>query len=186
MIGLIDVGYKNSKKLEQLLDEYIDVETIGIYDFKPDHLKDWKGIVISSSQIVVNEQNINPYIEKLQPILTANLPVLGIGTGHHLLGILYGAQPSYQPYFCDYHIISVLEDSPIFDRLSNEIELYSDHASSVSIPPNFKLIASSDKSINEAMEHKEKKIYGVQFLPELSGNFGAIIVENFIHQVDNS
>ena len=31
------------------------------------------------------------------------------------------------------------------------------------------------------MQHKELPIFGVQFLPERSGNQGAIIIENFVN-----
>jgi GMP synthase (glutamine-hydrolysing) len=56
-----------------------------------------------------------------------------------------------------------------------------DHCESISIPPNFKLIGSSDACVNEAMQHQTKKIYGVQFHPEVSGNHGRVIFENFVH-----
>jgi GMP synthase (glutamine-hydrolysing) len=41
------------------------------------------------------------------------------------------------------------------------------------------LLACSDACINEAMKHKEKPMYGVQFHPEVSGNFGHVLLENF-------
>jgi len=42
------------------------------------------------------------------------------------------------------------------------------------------LIASSDACVNEVMQHKTKKIFGVQFHPEVSGNHGRVMIENFV------
>lgn len=56
-----------------------------------------------------------------------------------------------------------------------------DHCETISIPANFKLIASSDACVNEAMEHTELPLFGIQFHPEVSGNHGRIVIENFVN-----
>ncbi len=35
--------------------------------------------------------------------------------------------------------------------------------------------------MNEAMYHKEKPLFGVQFHPEVSGNQGTLLIENFVN-----
>ena len=54
-----------------------------------------------------------------------------------------------------------------------------DHCEFVSVPKDFKLIASSDACFNEAMSYIEREIFGVQFHPEVSGLQGALMLENF-------
>lgn len=181
MLLIIDCGYKYIHALTELVDQYMDFEVVSLLDTDPETISNYDGIIISSAQITVNAAPIDQYLEKLSFIKTANLPILGIGVGHHLLGALYEGFPSYQPYSNDFVGISILKDHKIFDKLPYEIEMLVDHAGTISIPPNFELLASSDASINEAMSHTEKPIVGIQFLPEKSGNHGSIIIENFVN-----
>jgi GMP synthase (glutamine-hydrolysing) len=46
-------------------------------------------------------------------------------------------------------------------------------------------VASSDTCFNEAMEHNERPMYGVQFHPEVSGLQGSLLFENF-HKIVRS
>ena len=62
-----------------------------------------------------------------------------------------------------------------------EIELMEDHCEAISIPANFIHVAVSDACVNEAMMHQTKSLFGVQFHPEVSGNHGRVIIENFVH-----
>lgn len=181
MLGVIDLGYKNCTQLLQQLDEIIEVERISIFDFKVSDMEKWVGVIVTNGQLSIYDQDIGPYLEKLAPLKTAHLPILGLGAGHHLVGVLFDAIRSYQIYTVGFQNVSILEDSLLFDRLPNELEVYSDHVDTISIPPQFKLIATSDKSINEAMQHRDLPIFGVQCSPDLSGNHGIIILENFIY-----
>jgi GMP synthase (glutamine-hydrolysing) len=56
-----------------------------------------------------------------------------------------------------------------------------DHCEAISIPANFIHVAVSDACVNEAMMHQTKSLFGVQFHPEVSGNHGRVIIENFVH-----
>lgn len=182
MVLIIDCGYKYIYRLEELVDQYIDFKTVAIFDFEIDQIpKDTKGIILSNAQVSVHETNTENYQTKIKEIFKLEIPVLGIGFGHHLLGLCFDALTAYQPYTNELTEIGILEDTTIFDKLPLDVSLMEDHAGTISIPPNFKLLASSDRSINEAMKHNDKPYYGVQFIPELSGNLGAIVIENFVN-----
>ena len=183
MILIVDCGYTSIYKLEDLVDQYSDYKTISIYDIEFEKIQrlDLKGVVISHAHISINETNVEKYIEKIQAVLKLDIPVLGIGVGHHLLGVCFEARPSYEPYRNELIEIGILETEDLFDKLPDEIQLIKDNAGTISIPPGFQLLASSDYSINEAMKKNDKPIYGVQFLPEVSGNFGAVIMDNFVN-----
>ena len=80
----------------------------------------------------------------------------------------------------DWQTIEIYEDCPLFDKLPIEIQMMEDHCEAISIPPGFELVASSDTCVNEAMQHRVKPIFGIQFHPEISGLQGGIVIDNFL------
>lgn len=180
MILIVDCGSQKTKYIHQVIDEFCDAEIIPLLDLDELILKKYKGIVISGAPILITEVDPSRYLDKVQWIKTTTLPVLGICFGHQLIGMLHGAMPSKMREDRDWQLIEILEDSPIFEKLPNELELMEDHCETISIPKDFKLVASSDVCINESMQHISKPIFGVQFHPEVSGNHGKVIIENFI------
>jgi GMP synthase (glutamine-hydrolysing) len=111
--------------------------------------------------------------------------VLGICFGHQLIGLSFGAFGSRMKDDRGTQLIEIFEKSPLFDKLPSEIEMIEDHCESISIPANFKLIASSDACINESMQHTSLPLFGVQFHPEISGNHGRVLFDNFIRLCDD-
>jgi GMP synthase (glutamine-hydrolysing) len=124
--------------------------------------------------------NIDPYLEIFESLLDTKKPILGISFGHQLIGHHFGGITGRIRPINDMEEISVLADSAIFNRLPSEIKMLEDHCEVISIPEGFKLLATSDSCVNEAMEKNNSPIYGLQFHPESSGNHGAIILQNFI------
>jgi GMP synthase (glutamine-hydrolysing) len=83
----------------------------------------------------------------------------------------------------DLQWIEVIVHNPLFDDLENPVQMQEDHCESISIPPGFELNATSDLTVNEAMHHKSKPFFGVQFHPEVSGKSGELLLENFCNLV---
>lgn len=181
MILVIDCGSSKTKYIEQIVDDFIDVKPCKLMDFTVNELQNINGVIISGAPLLITEINMEPYLEKLNWIKTTSLPVLGICFGHQVIGLLHGAFGSKMKEDRDWQIVEAFETSPLFNRLPDEIEMMEDHCETISIPENFKLIASSDACVNEVMQHNDKPIYGVQFHPEVSGNHGRIMIENFIN-----
>lgn len=180
MILLLNCGSSKTRFIEEIIDEFDDFRTIPLFDFTENDLEQVNGIVISGAPILVTEQDISAYLSKLTWIKTTCLPVLGICFGHQLIGITFGSFASRMKEDRDWQLIDVIEECPLFDKLPSEFEMMEDHCETISIPPVFKLVAASDACVNEAMQHKEKPIFCVQFHPEISGNYGRIIFDNFI------
>lgn len=185
MILVVDCGSSKTPFIHQLVDEFMDVQTIGIFDLHQQNLSDYSGVVISGAPILVTEVDTSRYIEATKPLIETDLPLLGICFGHQIIGIHHGAYASRMREDRDWQEIEQMEESPLFHRLPQLMVMMEDHCETISIPQHFKLIASSDACINEAMQHTTKSIFGVQFHPEVSGNHGRILIENFIKICEN-
>jgi GMP synthase (glutamine-hydrolysing) len=181
MILLIDCGSNKTRHIEDIIDNTCDVKVVPLLDVKESDLENVNGLVISGAPILVTEVDTSFYLEKTKWILEFEKPILGICFGHQLIGLQFGAFASRIREDRDWQTIEAFEESILFNRLPNEVEMMEDHCESISIPPGFQLIASSDACVNEVMQHSEKSIFGVQFHPEVSGNHGAILIENFVN-----
>lgn len=182
MIAIIDCGSQKTPLIESLIYEHVDTKVIPLMDLNPaTDFEGCMGAVISGAPILITEKDPAPYLEQLSWLKQPPFPVLGICFGHQMIGLTFGALANRQREDRDWQTIEVLVDCPLFDKLPQELELMEDHCEAISIPPGFQHVAVSDSCVNEAMMHQELPLYGVQFHPEVSGNFGAIILENFVH-----
>jgi GMP synthase (glutamine-hydrolysing) len=186
MILILNCGSSKTRYIEEMVDEFDDFKTIPILDLKAEDILEIDGIIISGAPLLITEQDMSSYIKQIDWIKTINIPVLGICFGHQLIGISFGAFASRMKEDRDWQLIDVIEDSPLFDKLPSEFEMMEDHCETISIPAGFNLVAASDACVNEAMQHKEKPIFGLQFHPEISGNYGRIIFDNFIRLTKKS
>jgi GMP synthase (glutamine-hydrolysing) len=180
MILLLDCGSKKTSLIAQCVDEFMDIQIVELLSFEPHHLLEKKGVILSGAPLLITEINLAPYLDKISWISATALPVLGVCFGHQLIGIAFGSFGSRMREDRSWQTIEVFESCSLFQKLPNEIEMMEDHCESISIPPGFDLVASSDVCVNEAMQHKTRPIFGVQFHPESSGNHGKIVLENFI------
>ncbi len=182
MICIIDCGSSKTPQIESIVYEHDDTHVVGMYEFDAStDLQDCKGVILSGAPILITEKDPEPLLKLFEWIKTIGLPVLGICFGHQIIGLLHGALANRQREDRDWQTIEVLQECPLFDKLPNELELMEDHCEAISIPADFIHVAVSDSCVNEAMMHKTKPLFGVQFHPEVSGNLGAVILENFVH-----
>lgn len=179
MIILLDAGSNKTNTIEDIIDNVCDVRRVPLLDLKQEDFEGIQGIVISGAPILVTEVPTEVYLDKMKMVIETKLPIFGICFGHQLLGLHFGAEASRMKEDRDLQMIEVFEESILFNRLPNEINMMEDHCETISIPGGFQLVASSDSCINEAMQHTSLPYFGVQFHPEVSGNHGAIVIENF-------
>ncbi|MBB77708.1 MAG: hypothetical protein CL844_01755 [Crocinitomicaceae bacterium] len=180
MILIIDCGSEKTKNIGEIIKPNIDVNICKLNDFKLDDLKNIKGVIISGAPILLSEFDTKPYIEKFKWIKTTKFPILGICFGHQIIGLIYGSFIKKIVPVRTWEKINTIKSSDLLFSLPLIFEMMEDHCEIISIPKQFNHIASSNSSANEMMEHKEKKIFGVQFHPEVSGNLGHVLLGNFI------
>ncbi len=114
------------------------------------------------------------------------MPILGICLGFELICEKYGAMVRrHKKRIEGIKNIRLGQKDKLFDSL-HVPTVYENHIYRVEeAPVDFDILATSDSGI-EAIKHKKKKLYGVQFHPEVYPNRtdGRIILFNFIHIAD--
>lgn len=181
MIVIIDCGSSKTPLIESIVYEFIDTRVVPLFEFQREDHPDALGLIISGAPILITEVDTEPYLRQFEWMKTEEKPIMGICFGHQMLGLTFGALSNRQRDDRDWQVVEVIAECPLFDKLPTEIELMEDHCEAISIPNGFIHVAVSDATVNEAMMHRDKPFYGVQFHPEVSGNHGAVILENFVH-----
>jgi GMP synthase (glutamine-hydrolysing) len=143
-----------------------------------------KGIILSGSPASVYNQDA----PRPDPRLLDNLgcPILGICYGLQVLTSSLGGevQPSESREY-GYARLKILDrNSPLFFDLPDEIDVWMSHGDHVTVPPSgFNVTALTDGALN-ALENLNKRIYGLQFHPEVAHTpLGAQVLRNFLIRV---
>lgn len=126
-----------------------------------------KGIILtggSSSVYAEDALSIN------KEILNLNIPILGICYGMQIITYLLGGNVE-RANKREYGTTSVKLDntSPLFSNFGTSNDCLMTHSDFVKeLPSGFKNIASTESCPNAGMANEDKKIYGIQFHPEVN------------------
>ena len=161
------------------------VRQLGVYaDVRPSDthassLRGRKGVIISGGPASVCEAG-SPDIDAR--ILGAGVPVLGICYGHQLMAKHLGGSVQ-KGERGEYGLarLTVTSQDPLWTGVSDS-QIWMSHFDTVaSVPPGFQTIASSNISGIAAMSDPARKLFGLQFHPEvIQTEFGMQILENFV------
>lgn len=152
---------------------------------KKDNLanQDVKGLILSGGAASVYDKS-SPKCDK--GILGLGVPVLGICYGHQLIAYLDGGEV-ISGESGEYGIteLRIPEQSMLLNGLSSTEKVWMNHRDIVKKLPNkYSVIASTVNSPVAGFEDTKRKIYGVQFHPEVTHTEnGSRILENFIFGV---
>lgn len=143
-----------------------------------------RGVIISGGPSSVYDPE-SPTIDPA--LLAAGIPVLGICYGQqlitHLLGgsVSHGVKGEYGLAMLD----RLATDSKLFEGVANQSQVWMSHRDLVSTPAaGFHLLASTNTCPAAALEDPARRLYGVQFHPEVVHTaFGRKILENFVLQI---
>ncbi|MDC0488846.1 glutamine-hydrolyzing GMP synthase [Pelagibacteraceae bacterium] len=141
-----------------------------------------KGIVFSGGPSTVTKKKF-PSVP--QEIFNKKIPILGICYGLQLIAKLYGGniKPSKKRREFGRALIFKKKTSLLTKNFFNKNKgVWMSHEDAVvKIPKNFKIVASTKNSNLTIIENTKKKIYGVQFHPEVTHtDNGKQIIKNFI------
>ncbi len=111
-----------------------------------------------------------------------NGPIFGICVGHQLMALHFGgkAGPADSP---EYGVaeLEVLNAGSLFENIPKRFQVWESHNDEVKEAPGFEVLARSKDCAVQAMRHKSRPLYGVQFHPEVEHTqFGDEIFRNFV------
>ncbi len=116
-------------------------------------------------------------------IIDSGIPILGVCYGMQLFGKWLGGEvtPSARREYGRGHL-AVKKSSPLFAGLDEKLEIWNSHGDSLKkLPSGFHAIATSDNSPFAAIEDPKRKLYGLQFHPEVAHTpRGSEILSNFV------
>lgn len=143
-------------------------------------LKEYQGIVLSGSPFSVLDAQ-SPRFDAT--ITQLGLPILGLCYGHQLLALHFGGcvgRGAIREYGRASMVIK--EVSPLLDGLESIEQVWMSHGDMVTeLPEGFEVLAITADCPYTAVGHPGKKVYGLQFHPEVTDTpNGMRILDNFI------
>ncbi|NAZ12802.1 MAG: glutamine-hydrolyzing GMP synthase [Desulfurococcales archaeon] len=139
-----------------------------------------KAIILSGGPSSIYEENA-PKIPRW--LLDINIPILGICYGHQLLAYMFGGKVSRGLGEFGRTRVKILDKKDLFKGLGDVLEVWMSHNDYVEKPPPDSeiLAVSEDTGYIAAFRIKERKIFGVQFHPEvIHTERGLDILNNFL------
>ena len=114
------------------------------------------------------------------------IPILGICLGHQAIAIAFGGNVINSNEISHGKVVKIThEKSTIFNNVPNEFMATRYHSLMIdetSLPIDIRIIAKTDDDIIMGVEHKNSKLFGLQFHPEsIETKYGMEMIENFLN-----
>jgi GMP synthase (glutamine-hydrolysing) len=143
-----------------------------------------KGIVLSGGPSSVYAEDA-PKPDKA--IFKLDVPILGICYGIQLLATYMGGkvEPGQKREYGKGSLQITDRSSPLFVTLPEKLQVWNSHGDKLTkMPEGFKTVAVTENSDYAAIEHRSKRVFGLQFHPEVVHTpRGAEIIRNFVHHI---
>lgn len=143
----------------------------------------YKGIIFTGGPNSVYDP-ASPHYDK--ELINAGIPILGICYGHQLMAYMGDGVIESAMNNSEYGKTTVfMSESKLFEGIPSESICWMSHTDFVSrVPEGFVTTAYTSKCPCVAMANDDKKLYGVQFHPEVTHTeYGTKILKNFIFNV---
>jgi GMP synthase (glutamine-hydrolysing) len=144
-----------------------------------------QGIIFSGGPSTVTKKKFQSIPRE---IFNKKIPILGICYGLQLIAKLFGGKikPTKSTREFGRAVLLKKKNSPLIKNfLNSSTTVWMSHEDAViKMPKNFNIIASTKESKLTIIENTKKKIYGVQFHPEVTHtNNGEQIFKNFLFNI---
>jgi GMP synthase (glutamine-hydrolysing) len=189
-IIIIDFGSQVTKLIARRIREYsVFSEIVTLNDLKKKNIfLNVKGIILSGGPSTVTK---NSFSKLPKNIFKLNVPILGICYGLQLIVRQFKGKVKANIKKREFGRATLIKkkNSILIKNFftKNKSIVWMSHQDSVcKLPVGFSKIASTSQSEMTIIENKKKKIYGIQFHPEVTHTQnGNVILKNFIFHICN-
>ncbi len=185
IIVILDFGSQYSELIARRIRETQVYSEVLSYRTTADHLRQLKpkGIILSGGPSSV----YSDYAPHCDPeIWELGIPVLGVCYGMQLMVNQLGGKV-IKAERGEYGKASVYIDDPtdLLTNVEGGTTMWMSHGDSVTtMPDGFKLLAHTDNTPCAAIADHDKKLYGVQFHPEVVHSQGGLaLIRNFVYHI---
>ena len=183
---ILDFGSQYTQLIARKVRELSVYSEIQPYNYPIERIRadgDIRAIILSGGPASVYAKDA-PHCDA--EILHLRFPVLGICYGLQLLAYLLNGEVDPAPRR-EYGRADLLfkTDTPLFDGVSQPTTVWMSHGDHLTrLPGGFRVVGHTSNSPIAAIENRERKIYGLQFHPEVSHTKeGNRILANFLYRV---
>ncbi|MES2153534.1 MAG: GMP synthase subunit A [bacterium] len=121
---------------------------------------------------------VGTYLDKLK------VPFLGVCAGHQFMARHFGGEAAPGKEGAEFGMVEmeVLEEDDILRNVPKKTVVWASHHDEVSrLPPDFKILARSEKCPVQVMRHNSKPLFGMSFHPEVEHTqAGVQMIGNFV------
>lgn len=184
MIIVLDFGGQYNQLIARRIRDLGVYSELWSYDTSVEKIRaaNPKGIIFSGGPASVYGED-SPLVDK--GVYDLGVPILGICYGMQMMSYHHDGEVR-RSSVREYGKANIrLKNCPLFAHLADEEVVLMSHSDHVNeVPAGFEVIASTDNAPIAAISHEEKKLYGVQFHPEVKATEnGDQLLKNFIYDI---
>jgi GMP synthase (glutamine-hydrolysing) len=180
-IIVLDFGSQYSHLICRRIREFAVYSELVPYNISPEELKKMnpKGIVFSGGPAsVYNKDSPHP----ANGIFEIGLPVLGICYGHQLIVNKFGGKVKRSHKEYGSSLLSIDSNSDLLSKIGQSTRAWMSHGDAAeALPEGFEIIGHTENSFAAAIANRQKRVYGIQFHPEVVHTENGIqVLKNFV------
>jgi len=184
-ILILDFGSQYTQLIARRIREIGVYSEIQPYNFPIEEILKHKpkGIILSGGPSSVYDAG-SPKVD--DALFELGIPILGICYGLQLIAYKLGGEVDrFAKKEYGKAILKIVKDDDLLSGLNSNTVVWMSHGDALlNPPPDFEIIAQTENSPVCAIRNKEKKIYGVQFHPEVAHTEkGKEILKNFVYKI---
>ena len=178
-------GQYNLLIARRVREQHVFAEVRPYNKIRPDEIRaaDYKGIIFTGGPNSVYDP-ASPHYDPA--ILDLGIPILGICYGHQLMAWMAGGEIAAAGSISEYGKVTLRHTGgTLFEGVPAESVCWMSHTDYVkTVPAGFTVTASTEHCPCAAMADEVRKLYAVQFHPEVTHTaYGKQILQNFLFSV---